>query len=396
MPVPEQGRHRALGPPSTLTAVIVFVSSVRRGLESERDYLPGLLRASGYEPRRFEDFTAQPVPSRDACLAGVEMADVYLLILGEHYGEPLADTGKAPTEEEFTVARRRGIPILVFRKKGTVPDEWQREFITRIGDYRHGLFWKEFTDNGELAVAVLEALRDVAADAAPLQWQPVTGEPVVRWRASRPMLTDSSAIYVPVLEAHLAVAASKPLLPVSALRPLASGISRAGRDAGLFSEDAGLAIGSDADTAWAVAADSRQAGRSWNQVQRGGPSGVAVDRTGAVLAYAALPRDTLGTLVNDTYLAGQLEPLLRIVHHMLPAEVNEVVPVAGLEPVDRVVEGDPAELGHRSSSTLRMSGSKPVRTVPDAKVAAAALPRAIPEIARELAARLMAELRTRR
>ena len=277
-----------------------------------------------------------------------------------------------------------------------MPDERQREFITRIGDYRHGLFWKEFIDNGELAVAVLEALRDVAADAAPLQWQPVTGEPVVRWRASRPMLTDSSAIYVPVLEAHLAVAASKPLLPVSALRPLASGISRAGRDAGLFSEDAGLALGSDADTAWAVAADSRQAGRSWNQVQRGGPSGVAVDRTGAVLAYAALPRDTLGTLVNDTYLAGQLEPLLRIAHHMLPAEVNEVVPVAGLEPVDRVVEGDPAELGHRSSSTLRMSASKPVRTVPDAKVAAAALPRAIPEIARELAARLMAELRTRR
>jgi len=42
-----------------------------------------------------------------------------------------------------------------------------------------------------------------------------------------------------------------------------------------------------------------------------------------------------------------------------------------------------------------MSGSKPVRTVPDVKVAVA-LPRAIPEIAHELAARIMAELRTRR
>ncbi len=87
------GRRQAA---SSLAAVIVFISSVRRGLETERDYLPGLLRASGYEPRRFEDFAAQPVPSRDACLAGVEVADAYLLILGEHYGDPLADDGQGP------------------------------------------------------------------------------------------------------------------------------------------------------------------------------------------------------------------------------------------------------------------------------------------------------------
>jgi len=87
--------------------VIVFISSVRHGLEEEHDYLPGLLIASGHEPRRFEDFSALPVPSRNACLAGVEAADVYLLLLGPHYGDPLPDTGQAPAEEEFTVAKRR-------------------------------------------------------------------------------------------------------------------------------------------------------------------------------------------------------------------------------------------------------------------------------------------------
>jgi hypothetical protein len=197
--------------------VIVFISSVRRGLESERDYLPGLLRASGYEARRFEDFSAQPTPSRDACLAGVEAADVYLLILGENYGEPLADTGKAPTEEEFTVARRRGIPVLVFRKKGAAPDDRQQEFIARVGDYQQGRFWKEFAGNADLAVVVLDALRNVAADAAPLRWEPVISEPVIRWRADRQALIDRSASYVPVLEAHLAAITSGPLLPVSAL-----------------------------------------------------------------------------------------------------------------------------------------------------------------------------------
>jgi hypothetical protein len=375
--------------------VIVFISSVRRGLESERDYLPGLMRVSGYEPRRFADFSAQPVPSRDACLAGVQEADAYLLILGEHYGEPLVDTGKAPTEEEFTLARQRGIPILVFRKKGTDPDDRQREFIARIGDYQHGRFWKEFADNGELAVAVLDALGSIAAEAAPLCWEPATTEPVIRWRADRQALIDRSAIYLPVLEAHLAALTTQPLLPVSALEPLASRLGRMGRDAGLFREDASLVLDSDTYTAWATSTGG-QPGRSWNQVSRGGPSGIAADRNGTVLAYASLPRDTLGTLVNNSYLAEQLETLLRIGYDALPANVREIAPTAGLEPVDRVIEGNPAEIGHRSTSTLRMSASKPARTTPDTKVTVAALPRGIPEIARELAARLMAELRTRR
>ncbi len=103
---------------------------------------------------------------------------MYLLLLGEHYGEPLPDTGKAPTEEEFTVAKRRGIPILVFRKTGIDPDDRQREFIARVGDYQQGRFWKEFGDNGRLAIVVLEALREVAAEAAPLRsWVTPAGRP---------------------------------------------------------------------------------------------------------------------------------------------------------------------------------------------------------------------------
>jgi hypothetical protein len=66
--------------------VKVFISSVRTGLEEERDALPGLIAALGHEATRFEDYTAMNLPSRQACLAGVEDADVYLLLLGEHYG----------------------------------------------------------------------------------------------------------------------------------------------------------------------------------------------------------------------------------------------------------------------------------------------------------------------
>jgi len=327
--------------------VIVFISSVRRGLESERDYLPSLLQASGYEARRFEDFSARPGPSRDACLAGVEAADVYLLLLGEHFGEPLPDTGKAPTEEEFTVAKRRGIPILVFRKMGIDPDERQRDFIARVGDYQQGRFWKEFGDNGQLAVVVLQALREVAAEAAPLRWEPVDAEPAVRWRADRSTLKDRSEAYIPVLEVHLAAIAAQPVLPVSALQPLASSLGRAGRDAGLFSQAASVGLGSDSSTAWASSPGDQLRG-SWNQVSLDGPSGVAIDRNGGVLVFKPLARDMLGTLVNEASLTRELEPLLRLGREVLPAGMVEFAPAAGLAPIDSVMEGDPSEVGHRS------------------------------------------------
>ncbi len=381
--------------PRSLITVIVFISSVRRGLEDERDYLPALLKASGHEPRRFEDFSAQPVPSRDACLAGVEAAEVYLLLLGQNYGEPLPDTGTAPTEEEFTVAKRRGMPVLVFRKTGDAADERQRDFIARVGEYQQGRFWKEFRDNGDLAVGVLDALREVTEEAAPLRWEPVDTEPVVRWLADRPRMADRAAGYIPVLEAHLAAVTGRLVLPVSALEPLASRLGRAGRDAGLFTESASVDLGADASSAWAKScADTTR--RAWDQVSRGGPSGVAVDRDGSVIAFKPLARDTLGALVNQPYLAAELEPMLRLGYEVLPSGVTEFAPVAGLEPITQVMEGDPADVGHRSSSGMRTSTSGPVHTTADAKVTAAALPAAIPEIARELAARILAELRTRR
>jgi hypothetical protein len=115
--------------------VKVFISSVRHGLEEERDALPGMIQALGHEPRRFEDYSAQSVPSRQACLDGVEDADAYVLLLGQHYGDLLPDTGKSPTEEEFTVAKRRGIPMASNRAGGHSPKP-SRDSIARNGGRR--------------------------------------------------------------------------------------------------------------------------------------------------------------------------------------------------------------------------------------------------------------------
>src|SRR5271157_435792 len=107
----------------------VFISSVRRGLEQERDSLPGLVTALGFEPLHFEMFTAQPWSSREVCVRAVGQADVYLLLIGPVYGEPMADTGLSPTHEEYNAARVKGIPVLVFRKVGVAMEADQAEFV---------------------------------------------------------------------------------------------------------------------------------------------------------------------------------------------------------------------------------------------------------------------------
>jgi hypothetical protein len=66
----------------------VFISSVTHLLKEERRALPPFLKLFDHTPLRFEDFEAQDRSSREACLAGVEAADVYVLLLGPRYGTP--------------------------------------------------------------------------------------------------------------------------------------------------------------------------------------------------------------------------------------------------------------------------------------------------------------------
>ena len=81
--------------------VRIFISSVRQGLETERDSLPSLITALGHTPVRFEDFSSQSVPPRQACLDAVASCDVYLLLLGPKYGYRFPETGQSATHDEF-------------------------------------------------------------------------------------------------------------------------------------------------------------------------------------------------------------------------------------------------------------------------------------------------------
>lgn len=375
----------------TVTRMKVFISSVRRGLESERDYLPDLIRANGHQPLRFEDFGAQDLTSRGACLAGVQDSDVYLLILGPHYGWEVGDTGISPTEEEFNAASERGIPIYVFKKAGIAHDPEQEGFMSRVGNYQEGRFWKEFSDNAELGVAVTRALQEHRAPAPPFAQQSLFRPVQVPWRRALTALPQPRD-YVAVLEVHVLPIEQTTLRPVAALGDLATRLSTDARQQGFFGHGDALDINTDTNTAWVIRNDPNHHS-GWNEVTTDPYAGVYLRRDGALSGFQALPRDMLGSLVNEADLVQRLTVLLRHLTSYLPASANITV-AAAIDPADSVVEGDPNSVGNRNSGTMGFGRDTALRAEPADQIATTSLAPHLQEVARDLAARLIHALRS--
>jgi hypothetical protein len=90
------------------------------------------------QPVRFEDFGAQPLPSREACLRAVHESDVYLLLLGPCYGHIFPETGQSATRDEFVAAKAKGIPRIVLKKTGVPFEPEQETFARLVGEYGTG------------------------------------------------------------------------------------------------------------------------------------------------------------------------------------------------------------------------------------------------------------------
>jgi len=228
--------------------VKVFISSVRRDLEEERDSLPGLLRAVGHEPLCFEDFTAQSRPSREACLNGVEAADVYLLLLGPAYGDPLPETGKSPTEEEYVAARTKGIPRLVFRKNGVEFEPLQATFAQEVENGSTGLFRNSFDGAVDLQAKVAATLRDLPSLSG-LDYAPLTVPISIEWRADWEERQPSQSR--PVLEVH-AMPVGGTALSTRQLRELAERLPGWLRQGSAVRSGQAISHDSDSSAAWAL------------------------------------------------------------------------------------------------------------------------------------------------
>jgi hypothetical protein len=283
----------------------VFISSVRRGLEQERDALPGLLLAIGHQPLRFEDFGAQAQPSREACLRGVEAADAYLLLLGPHYGHRFEATGQSPTQDEWTAATWRGIPRLVFRKRGVSFDPDQETFAQMVGDYASGVFYSEFSGLDDLQLGVAQAIRSLAESPIGLTYQPLTKPASFQWADGwrEPSARESAPV-----ELHIS-----PVPPVNRsarqMRELPDQIVTALRMSGALPAHAGVAINQSAEAA-IVGIPSEPARH--NEIRPTELLGVRINSGGQLSFWAALPRDGMGALLDQAALSRWFTDTLRV------------------------------------------------------------------------------------
>lgn len=367
----------------------VFISSVRRGLEQERDALKGLLVALGHEPLRFEDFSAQPVPSRQACLEGVRAADAYLLLLGANYGDPLPETGLSPTAEEHVAALAKGIPRLAFVKRGVEMEPAQAAFRQEVESYSTGLFRASFADSSDLLPAVAAAMKEVASRPGPLVWSPLDEAVAVGWRRGwsgpQPGYADGA-----VLEVH-AVPLGTRALAARELREVADQLTGRLRTIGAVASTAAIEAGSDADAAWAVPSAPSSRGM-WNEARPEALLGVRIARNRQRSAWIRLPGDGLGTILDEADLAGRIARALRLLGGLLPLDSDRYAVAVGLSSSGIVSRGSAATLGQRSSAQAISLQGTDVLVPPDEAVTATGLTEGAREVGAALSQSLLAAL----
>jgi hypothetical protein len=370
--------------------VKVFISSVRVALEAERDVLPGLILALGHDAARFEDFGAQSMPSREACLRGVNVSDAYLLLLGPKYGHIFTETGQSATHDEWNAAVAKGMPRLVFRKINVEFEPQQEAFAALVGDYAQGAFYAEFTDVAELQTKVVQALRSLEAQPSTLSYSALRSPVAVRW------LDDGNAqgrgtSMPPLLELHI-VPLDAELLSARQLRELPHQLLASLRSTGALPLAAGAEPVLERD---AVIIELPRPQSRWDEPRDEALAGVRVAASGQVSLWWSLPRDTLGSILDAEVLTATIARGLRLVGalHVLPnGDVAIGIGLGGS--TSMISEGKVTGIARRSAS-MSHSREQSVRVAPDEAVSAAAFDRGADEVARSLVMSLLESFRAR-
>ena len=92
----------------------VFLSSTWRDLAEHREKVAWALRSAGFRPIVMEEFIADRRPPLEKCLKELELADVYIGIIGHRYGFKPPRYQKSYTWVEYECARKQKKEIIVF------------------------------------------------------------------------------------------------------------------------------------------------------------------------------------------------------------------------------------------------------------------------------------------
>jgi hypothetical protein len=372
-------------------AMRVLISSVRKGLEEERDALPGLITAVGHTPVRFEDFSAQNEPSREACLRGVAESDIYLLILGPRYGHRFPDTGQSPTHEEWTAATAAGKIRVIYRKQGVQFDPEQQELSREIGNYTTGVFHDSFSATAELLTKVAAKLRELGDTSNALRFDRLDTSLDIEWRTEFQGVQRGTT--TPLVEVHV--------VPIDSTRyssrimiQLSDSLVGCVRQTRIVDAGSALELNSSSDEATVTFPTRRP--HSWDEARDGAIAGLRLAKSGQISTWATLPTDGLGSILDPVKLPSQIASMLRFVGALNLIEGERIAIGAGIEPVNMLTI-DKFEEHHSRNRAYGLSVSdKPVRIVPDETVSPRALNTGANEISGYLARILIESFRSRR
>ena len=138
----------------------VFVSSVVQGMEEFRQAARQAIRTMEHTPVMFEDFSAKPYSSEQACLHEVEQSDIYLVIVGRDYGYETPE-GLSVTQAEFRTAKATNKSILAFIQQVDIGDKRQQTFLSEVEAYQSGVFRASFSSVLELNNEIIKAMRQI-------------------------------------------------------------------------------------------------------------------------------------------------------------------------------------------------------------------------------------------
>jgi hypothetical protein len=372
----------------------VFISSVRHGLEEERDALPGLITAIGHTPVRFEDFSAQTTPSRQACMDGLATAEVYLLILGPRYGHRFDDTGQSPTHDEWTAAGKAGLPRLVYRKQGVTFEDDQQEFSRHIGEYTSGVFHDTFTTTHELQPKVAAKLRELEHTSNPLSYSPLTTPVSVTWRSDFDADARRSTTSRPELEVHVLPIGATPR-STRIMGELSRSLPNRLRDTGLVDVSQGLDTTRTLEAIAITTPPAPVQRTGWNDVREPQLLGIRAAADGQVSAWASLPGDSMGSILDINALPDQIAGLLRLIGQLRITNTPQLAIGVGINTTMSLSTDTIARLPRQSASLTSLS-DRPLHVPPDEQVTRAALDTGALEVARALTSSLLHVLKTHR
>jgi hypothetical protein len=157
----------------------VFVSSVVDGFAQFREAARrGIVKSEAEPVLVNENFPAETLSSRTACLDAVASCDAFALIIGQRGGWT-TPSGKLVVEEEYEEAIARRIPVLVFVQ--TEPHDAEADrLIKRVSDYVDGRFRHTFSSAHQLEEAVAASV----AAIVPMLKQPTVSASDFQMRLS--------------------------------------------------------------------------------------------------------------------------------------------------------------------------------------------------------------------